>query len=334
MIKIGYKLMAEEQAARAIAVASKAGFDASAARVAARWTPAPDDNACRMRPRLHSGSRRRSARHHRPFRRSGRRVTTAIGRRDASFCHMREYRVTGAVDRSDGGRSLCCSFAANRPSAVTQPTQIKGSPRAFAADSLQISSQRPEQGKSGQPSPGMQTGQYLSAAPLAGSAIVLILRGLPRHGQGAAHDFRHTRCRRHRQRDRRCHRACRRAVSRRGRPRERRDDADRRRARPGALREDGAGGRKLGRLGREHDGRARLARRHAAAISARCATTCWERCSATTSPRPACGSTRRPPTAGPGTARCLILVTPDGQRTMATYLGACVELGPRTSTPS
>src|SRR5712692_1146028 len=33
-------------------------------------------------------------------------------------------------------------------------------------------------------------------------------------------------------------------------------------------------------------------------------------------------------TDGPATARCLILVTPDGQRTMATYLGACVELGP------
>ena len=33
-------------------------------------------------------------------------------------------------------------------------------------------------------------------------------------------------------------------------------------------------------------------------------------------------------TSGPGTARCLILVTQDGQRTMATYLGACVELGP------
>lgn len=32
-------------------------------------------------------------------------------------------------------------------------------------------------------------------------------------------------------------------------------------------------------------------------------------------------------TTGPGTARCLILVTPDGQRTMNTYLGACVELG-------
>ena len=33
-------------------------------------------------------------------------------------------------------------------------------------------------------------------------------------------------------------------------------------------------------------------------------------------------------TKGPGTARCLILVTPDGQRTMNTYLGACTNLGP------
>ncbi|GAB5467644.1 MAG: adenosine kinase [Rhodospirillales bacterium] len=31
---------------------------------------------------------------------------------------------------------------------------------------------------------------------------------------------------------------------------------------------------------------------------------------------------------GPPTARCLIVVTPDGQRTMNTYLGACVGLGP------
>jgi sugar/nucleoside kinase (ribokinase family) len=38
--------------------------------------------------------------------------------------------------------------------------------------------------------------------------------------------------------------------------------------------------------------------------------------------------------AGPGTARCLILVTPDGQRTMATYLGACVELGPEDIDPA
>ena len=31
---------------------------------------------------------------------------------------------------------------------------------------------------------------------------------------------------------------------------------------------------------------------------------------------------------GPATARCLVFVTADAQRTMATYLGACVELGP------
>jgi len=31
---------------------------------------------------------------------------------------------------------------------------------------------------------------------------------------------------------------------------------------------------------------------------------------------------------GPPTARCLILVTPDAQRTLNTYLGACVDLGP------
>jgi sugar/nucleoside kinase (ribokinase family) len=33
-------------------------------------------------------------------------------------------------------------------------------------------------------------------------------------------------------------------------------------------------------------------------------------------------------TDGPSTARCLVFVTPDAQRTMATYLGASVELGP------
>ena len=38
-------------------------------------------------------------------------------------------------------------------------------------------------------------------------------------------------------------------------------------------------------------------------------------------------------TTGPGTARCLILVTPDGQRTMNTYLGACVDLGPADIDP-
>lgn len=33
-------------------------------------------------------------------------------------------------------------------------------------------------------------------------------------------------------------------------------------------------------------------------------------------------------TEGPDTARCLVMVTPDAQRTMCTYLGACVGLGP------
>jgi sugar/nucleoside kinase (ribokinase family) len=35
-----------------------------------------------------------------------------------------------------------------------------------------------------------------------------------------------------------------------------------------------------------------------------------------------------PASRGPSTARCLIAVTPDAQRTMSTYLGACTGLGP------
>lgn len=38
--------------------------------------------------------------------------------------------------------------------------------------------------------------------------------------------------------------------------------------------------------------------------------------------------TTPPATDGPPTARCLILVTPDGERTMSTYLGACADLYP------
>lgn len=37
---------------------------------------------------------------------------------------------------------------------------------------------------------------------------------------------------------------------------------------------------------------------------------------------------------GPATARCLIFVTPDAQRTMQTYLGACVDLGPEDVDPA
>ena len=38
--------------------------------------------------------------------------------------------------------------------------------------------------------------------------------------------------------------------------------------------------------------------------------------------------------AGPPTARCLIFVTPDAQRTMQTYLGACVEFSPDDLDPA
>lgn len=40
-----------------------------------------------------------------------------------------------------------------------------------------------------------------------------------------------------------------------------------------------------------------------------------------------------PASDGPSTARCLVFVTPDAQRTMQTYLGACVELGPEDVDP-
>jgi sugar/nucleoside kinase (ribokinase family) len=36
---------------------------------------------------------------------------------------------------------------------------------------------------------------------------------------------------------------------------------------------------------------------------------------------------RRYPDSGAPTARCLILVTPEGQRTINTFLGACVTFG-------
>ena len=41
----------------------------------------------------------------------------------------------------------------------------------------------------------------------------------------------------------------------------------------------------------------------------------------------------RPATEGPSTARCLIFVTPDADRTMQTYLGASVMLGPEDIDP-
>src|SRR5258707_7123895 len=40
------------------------------------------------------------------------------------------------------------------------------------------------------------------------------------------------------------------------------------------------------------------------------------------------GYTTSPATSGPSTGRCLIVVTPDAQRTLTTFLGASVQLGP------
>ena len=65
-----------------------------------------------------------------------------------------------------------------------------------------------------------------------------------------------------------------------------------------------------------------------AAISARCATTCSGEVFRHDITATGIRFDTPPAATGPGTARCLILVTQDGQRTMATYLGACVELGP------
>lgn len=41
-----------------------------------------------------------------------------------------------------------------------------------------------------------------------------------------------------------------------------------------------------------------------------------------------------PVVGAPPTARCLVLITPDAQRTMNTFLGACVELGPDDIDPA
>ena len=101
-------------------------------------------------------------------------------------------------------------------------------------------------------------------------------------------------------------------------------DAARAEALYGAM---GAGDRGLRRLGRQYHRRARLARRPRPAIigkvgddqlggifrhDIRANGVVFE----------TAGATSATPT-----ARCLIFVTPDAQRTMNTYLGACVELG-------
>ena len=84
----------------------------------------------------------------------------------------------------------------------------------------------------------------------------------------------------------------------------------------------------LRRLGRQHDRRRRLLRRRAPPISARSSTIRSAKPSSPTSARPASGSTPHPAEHGPATGRCFVYVTPDGERTMNTYLGASTYLSP------
>ena len=127
----------------------------------------------------------------------------------------------------------------------------------------------------------------------------------------------HRQC--HRRRDRRCRR---RLPERRG-PGQGRDAADRRRRGRAALRPHGAGARGQRRIGRQHRGGARRARRtrrlhrpgRATTSSARFYTPRHPRLGVEFDHRRGATSASRP------RAR-MILVTPDGQRTMNTFLGA------------
>ena len=69
-----------------------------------------------------------------------------------------------------------------------------------------------------------------------------------------------------------------------------------------------------------------------APISARSATTSWAGCSAHDIRAIGVEFDSAPLTDGAPTARCLILVTPDAQRTMNTFLGASVDSARTTST--
>ena len=102
----------------------------------------------------------------------------------------------------------------------------------------------------------------------------------------------------------------------------------------GALWRHGSGDRGLRRLRRQYHRRARLAWAAGPAISASWAPTSWAgifrhdiRANGVAFETPVT-------TSATPTARCLIFVTPDAQRTMNTYLGACIELSPEDIDPA
>ena len=107
---------------------------------------------------------------------------------------------------------------------------------------------------------------------------------------------------------------------------------DRRRDGRAAVQHHGTWQRGVRRFGGEHDRRHRRCsggRRHTSAkwpaISSATIFTHDIRAAGVTYDTP-------PLVGGLPTARCLIFVTPDAQRTMQTFLGACTQLGPKTST--
>ena len=134
--------------------------------------------------------------------------------------------------------------------------------------------------------------------------------------------------RRHRQRPRRRAQPRGRRLPRGQRAGEGVDDAHRHRPGRGALRGHGPRHRGVGRIGRQHHRRRRLLRRARPPTSAGCSTTSSARCSPTTCGPAASCSASAPATDGPPTGRCLIVVTPDAQRTMNTYLGSSEFFGP------
>ena len=86
--------------------------------------------------------------------------------------------------------------------------------------------------------------------------------------------------------------------------------------------------RGVGRQRRQHRRGRRQPSAAAPPSSARCRMTSSATSTPTTSAPRASPSTRSRSTGQPPTARSMIFVTPDGERSMNTYLGACVELGP------
>ena len=112
------------------------------------------------------------------------------------------------------------------------------------------------------------------------------------------------------------------------RPGQGRDDADRRGAAERLYAAMGPGIEISGGSAANTVGRHRLARRRAPATSARSRDDQLGAVFRHDIRAAGVAFDTPPPNDGPPTARCLILVTPDAQRTMNTFLGACVELGP------